>query len=39
MTKIYEGKNHVLIDAGYRNPVMHSHMAAHIIIAREKNWM
>ena len=33
MTKIYEGKNHILIHTGYGNPVKHSHMAAHIIIS------
>ena len=31
MTKLYEASNHILIHAGYDNPVMHRHMAAHII--------
>lgn len=33
MTKLYEANNHILIHAGYDNPVMHRHMAAHIIIS------
>ncbi|MBQ2910963.1 MAG: AraC family transcriptional regulator, partial [Clostridia bacterium] len=33
ITKLYEAKNHILIHAGYDNPVMHRHMAAHIIIS------
>jgi len=33
MTKLYEASNHILIHTGYDNPVMHSHMAAHIIIS------
>lgn len=32
MTKIYEANNHILIHAGYADPVEHSHMAAHIIV-------
>ena len=33
MTKLYEASNHILIHAGYDNPVMHRHVAAHIIIS------
>ena len=33
MTKLYEANNHILIRAGYDNPVLHRHMAAHIIIS------
>ena len=33
MTKLYEANNHILIHTGYDNPVVHSHMAAHIIIS------
>jgi len=33
MTKLYEANNHILIHTGYDNPVMHRHMAAHIIIS------
>jgi len=32
MTKLYEANDHILIHADYANPLMHSHMAAHIII-------
>ena len=32
MTKIYEANNHILIHAGYADPVEHSHMAAHIMV-------
>ena len=30
---IYEAKNHILIHADNISPMMHSHMAAHIIIS------
>ena len=30
---IYEAKNHILIHADNISPIMHSHMAAHIIIS------
>ena len=33
MTKIYDANNHILIHAGYADPVEHCHMAAHIIIS------
>ena len=33
MTRLYEARNHVLIHAGYENPVLHRHMAAHILIS------
>ena len=33
MTKLYEANNHILIYAGYENPVRHRHMAAHILIS------
>lgn len=33
MTKLYEAHNHILIHAGYANPMEHRHMAAHIIVA------
>ena len=33
MTKLYEANNHILIHAGYDNPVLHRHEAAHIIIS------
>ena len=33
MTKIYEANNHILIHAGYADPVEHCHMAAHVIIS------
>lgn len=36
MTKIYEANNHILIHTGYRDPAIHSHMAAHIMISLEK---
>ena len=35
MTKLYEADNHILIHAGYENPVRHRHMAAHILISPE----
>ena len=31
--KIYEAKNHILIHADNISPIMHSHMAAHIVIS------
>ena len=33
MTKIYEASNHLLIVAGYDDPVVHSHTATQIIIS------
>ena len=33
MTTLYEASNHILIHAGYENPVRHRHMAAHILIS------
>ena len=33
MTKLYEAKNHILIRAGYADPVEHRHMAAHLIVS------
>lgn len=33
MTKLYDATNHILIHAEYNNPVIHRHMAAHIIIS------
>ena len=33
MTKIYELQNHILIHTGYRDPGVHRHMAAHVIVS------
>lgn len=32
MTEIYLAKNHLLLEAGYGNPEMHSHSACHVLI-------
>lgn len=32
MTEIYLGKNHLLLEAGYGNPEMHSHSACHVLV-------
>lgn len=31
MTKIYLAENHLLLEAGYGNPKMHSHSASHVL--------
>ena len=33
MTSLYEADNHILIHAGYQDPVEHSHMAAQITVS------
>lgn len=35
MTEIYMSKSHLLLKSGYGNPVMHSHLASHIILGLE----
>ena len=35
MTKLYEAGDHLLLCAGYADPVEHRHMAAHILIAMD----
>lgn len=37
MTEIYLAKTHLLLEAGYRNPEMHSHSACHILISLHGN--
>lgn len=39
MTKIFEGNQYILIRAGYSDPVVHSHMAAHIIMVPDGDMM
>ena len=39
MTKIYEAKNHILIEGNHINPESHRHLAEHIIISKDKNMM
>lgn len=34
MTKLYEAKDHILICAGYQDPIEHAHMAAQIILSQ-----
>lgn len=33
MSKLYEAHNHILLQADYRNPEEHRHMAAHILVS------
>lgn len=37
MTEIYLAKNHLLLEAGYGNPEMHSHSAAHVLVGLHGN--
>lgn len=37
MTEIYLAENHLLLEAGYGNPEMHSHSASHVLIGLHGN--